>query len=47
MPIYSFVKSNDGNKLYEILRDSKGRYWLGGDNGLILTNSITSTHSGV
>lgn len=39
-PIYVFTNRNDGNKFYEIYKDSKDWYWLGGDNGLIRTKSL-------
>lgn len=42
MPIGRLTGEKEGNKLSEILVDSKGRKWLGGSNGLILSEKGNS-----
>lgn len=42
IPIFHFSGTEQGNQFYKIFRDSKGFYWLGGDNGLIRTRQLTS-----
>ena len=42
-PIYEFTQSSNGNKFYQIERDQWGWYWLGGDNGLIRTQTFAES----
>lgn len=43
LPIYRFTSRSDGNRFYKITQDRHGWYWLGGDNGLIRTNTLADT----
>src|SRR5690606_5444941 len=40
IPIYEITGIGEGNRFYNILRDSRGRYWLGGSNGIIRTDVL-------
>jgi len=40
IPIYEVTGIGEGNRFYNILRDSRGRYWLGGTNGIIRTDTL-------
>ena len=45
VPIYEVTGIGEGNRFYNILRDSRGRYWLGGTNGIILTDTLGAAHA--
>lgn len=40
IPIFQITGVGDGNRFYNLLRDSYGRYWLGGTNGIIRADSL-------
>lgn len=46
IPIYQITGVGEGNRFYNILRDGRGRYWLGGTNGLIRTDSLGASLPG-
>lgn len=41
IPIFQFSGMGDGNQFHSVFKDSRGFYWLGGDNGLIRTRDYT------
>jgi len=41
-PVFDFSGIGQGNQFYTLFRDSKGFYWLGGDNGLIRTKQLAA-----
>lgn len=40
LPIFHFTGIGRGNQFSTLYRDSRGTYWLGGDNGLLQTRSL-------
>lgn len=44
IPIFQVTGAGEGNRFYNILRDAKGRYWLGGTNGIVRTDSLHGLH---
>lgn len=42
IPVWELSNTNDGNMFYTILKDSKGRYWFGGTDGLLQTEGTNS-----
>lgn len=43
IPIFEITHEKDGNRFYNIYKDSFGTYWLGGNNGIIRSASPTGT----
>jgi signal transduction histidine kinase/ligand-binding sensor domain-containing protein/DNA-binding response OmpR family regulator len=39
IPIFEITHEKDGNRFYNIYKDSYGEYWLGGTNGIIRSSS--------
>ncbi len=42
IPVWELSNTNDGNMFYTILKDSKGRYWFGGTDGLLQTEGTNN-----
>lgn len=43
IPIFEITHEKDGNRFYNIYKDSFGTYWLGGNNGIIRSASPAGT----
>lgn len=41
IPISQITGIGDGNRFYSIFKDSRGNFWFGGTNGLIISPSLT------